>query len=504
MIKKIIIVLVLLINVPSAYAEGIDHEYGRKVFWWTNSYDHFMSYFGVEKSYALVIGVGQYDNKIFTNLPSEKDAIRIKDYLINKSGFDSVRLLTGSKVTRKRIFSLMSGYSIKLTKKDQFLFYWSGHGVTKGQMRRKQGYLAVKTSSKNPATMLSMQNISSWDYNFKAKQTLYLIDACFSGIAASKVMSINQEQTIKRISRPSRQILTAGLENEETIAIQDMDGGVFTRALLDGLDGHADTNKGAFKKDGIVTARELELYIRERVDHERRRVGWKNPITPVLYSFSQFEGDFYFISNKKKLTTNVLKGMPQVKKRVTATGVRIKPLHINTNNISFGRYIVHNDETVTDTKTNLLWKMCSEGQKGMNCAGKPKVFLWNSPSIIMRMKIYFSSKSFAGYNDWRVPTVKEIQSLIYCSNGVYDKKYGGCGGSNSKGIYPRIPKINLSVFPNIGIYQGNIGTSSPYASASLGSYYVDFGDFHADGADGKLSHVYVRLVRDILASDTQK
>lgn len=504
MIKKILIILMLLINTFLVHAEGVDQEYGRKNFWWTNSYDHFMSYFGVEKSYALVVGVGQYNNKIFSNLPSEKDATRIKNYLINKAGFDSVRLITGDKVTRERIYSLMASYSKILTKKDQFLFYWSGHGVTQGQMRRKQGYLAIKTSSKNPATMLSMQNISSWDNNFKAKQTLYLLDACFSGIAASKAMSINQEQTIKRISRPSRQILTAGLENEKTIAIQDMDGGVFTRALLDGLDGHADTNKGIFIKDGIVTARELELYVRKRVDHERRRVGWKNPITPVLYNFSQFEGDFYFISDKKTLSINTLNKNFQVKKEVIATGVKINNNHMKANDLFFGRYIVHDDETVTDTKTHLMWKMCSEGQKGVNCAGKPKVYLWHSPSVITRMKTYFSSKSFAGYNDWRIPTVKEIKSLIYCSNGVYDKKYGGCGGSNEKGIYPRIPKINLNVFPNIGVYQGNVGTSSPYASSSLGSYYVGFGDFHADGADGKLSHVYVRLVRSIRASDAPK
>lgn len=328
---KVFIILVVLATYP-VYATDIDEEYGRKTQWWTASYDKFMSFFGVEKSYALVVGVSQYNSPIFSRLPSENDAVKIKNYLINKAGFDTVHLLTGSKVTRDKIFHLMSNYSRILTEKDRFLFYWSGHGVTKGQARRKQGYLAVKTSTDNPATMLSMRNISSWDGNFRAKQTLYLIDACFSGIAASKAMSINQEQTIKRISRPSRQILTAGLENQQTISIQDLGGGVFTRALLDGLEGRADTNKGHFKKDGVVTARELEEYVRVRVDHERRRVRWQAPITPVLYNFSQFEGDFYFVTNKQKLTTgNIVTKLP-VKAGVIATGVTFNA-SINRNSI---------------------------------------------------------------------------------------------------------------------------------------------------------------------------
>lgn len=325
MINKLSIIIVFFGFLINPLYAGVDREFGGKTFWWTSHYSQFLSHLGIKKSYALVVGVGGYNDNTFAQLPSEQDAVRIKDFLITKGGFDHVRLLTGDKVTRERIHELMNGfYMHNLTNNDRFLFYWSGHGVTAGQSTRKSGYLALKTSSTNPASMLSMYNIRNWDNQLRARQTLYILDACFSGIAAAQAMSPTQEQTIDRVSGPSRQVLTAGLENQQTIAINDLQGGVFTRALLDGLEGRADTNKGNFKKDGVVTARELEAYIRQRVDHERRRVGWQSPITPVLYNFKNYAGDFFFVSNKTKLSKNKLILNHNVPMNgVIATGINI-------------------------------------------------------------------------------------------------------------------------------------------------------------------------------------
>ena len=328
MIRRWLCVFLLFFSSQVSYATGIDEEFGGKSYWWTPHYNELLSYLGLEKSYALVIGVGQYDNNAFDKLPSENDAKLMKDYLINEAGFDSVRLITGDKVTPQRIQSLMlNHYRRVLTEKDRFLFYWSGHGVTESGTGRQQGFLATKSSSPGDiGNMLGMQNLSSWDNLLKAKQTLYLLDACFSGIAASKAMSVRQEQTIERVNRPSRQVLAAGLENEQTIAINDLGSGVFTKALLDGLRGRADSSKGYFKQDGVVTARELEEYVRDRVDRERRRVRWPDQITPVLYNFSQYAGDFFFVWDKRVVKSSVLKkrGNRTVAEGVVAAGTQLR------------------------------------------------------------------------------------------------------------------------------------------------------------------------------------
>lgn len=315
--------LLLCLLVTSISHAGIDEVYEKKTNWWTKAYDELMNQFGIGKSYAIVIGVSQYNDKALTYLPSERDAFRIKEYLINEAGFDQVHLITGEKVTLDTIREYMLDYyPKKLLKNDRFLFYWSGHGLTAGRAGRKLGYLALKESSVNKfSTMISMTNITQWDRHIQAKQTLYLLDACFSGIAASRAMSIRKEQTIQRINRSSRQVFTAGLENQQTVVIDDLGGGVFTRALLDGLRGHADTDKGPFKKDGVVTIRELEEYVRERVDHERRRVRWNKPITPQLYSLSESAGDFFFVSDKRIIKPRLL--LLSANSKIIATGVDV-------------------------------------------------------------------------------------------------------------------------------------------------------------------------------------
>lgn len=73
-------------------------------------------------------------------------------------------------------------------------------------------------------------------------------------------------------------------------------------------------------------------------------------------------------------------------------------------------YIVHIDGTVTDVKTQLMWMRCVEGQEGMQCDGQVLQYSWE---MAMRIPDHLNLRGgFAGYSDWRLPTVSELQSLI--------------------------------------------------------------------------------------------
>jgi len=65
---------------------------------------------------------------------------------------------------------------------------------------------------------------------------------------------------------------------------------------------------------------------------------------------------------------------------------------------SSDRFIDHNNGTITDSKTGLMWA------KNANIAGRTMV--WTEAYK------YCSQLDHAGYNDWRLPSLKELRSLL--------------------------------------------------------------------------------------------
>ena len=293
--------LLALLMPYQALAKGIDHPYtNHSGATWGQTFNRIFNRNDYNKSYALVIGISHYAN--FPDLATQNDAIKMKNFLLNEAGFDVVHLITEDEVTPDKIRAIMEDdLPRRLGSNDRFLFYWSGHGITNKRNGRKQGYLPVSRSRPHQfSSMLNMRDLSYWDSQLQVKQSLYLLDACFSGLASYQVKSSQRNLTIEQISRPSRQILTAGLDNEEAIVIEGM-GSLFTQAVIEGARGMADTSSDGFRKDGIVSARELELYVKNRVAQERHKNRWRKSITPLLTRFKRQPGDFFFYS-KTSLT----------------------------------------------------------------------------------------------------------------------------------------------------------------------------------------------------------
>ena len=136
------------------------------------------------------------------------------------------------------------------------------------------------------------------------------------------------------------------------------------------------------------------------------------------------------------------------------------------------RYSAHGDGTVTDNYTGLRWKVCSEGQTFSSpvatCTGTATSHNWQQALELA------DSASFASFDDWRLPNIAELHSII-----AYDR-------------YD--PAINLAIFPdtNKNLYW----SSTPYSNTSIGAWFVSF-NFGYDGYDNRLNKNFVRLVRSI-------
>ena len=246
-----------------------------------------------QKSYALIVGVSEFED--YTPLPTQADPIRMQEYLINEAGYDYVHVLTDKAATLPRIRELMvEVLPAAMTPDDRFLFYWSGHGVTRDTLRGQSGYLPISSSGYERYTqMISMREFEQWDDLIPASQVLYLLDSCFSGLAGVARKSDLTAVTLEQLSGPARHILTAGTAGEETIAIDRLGGSVFTAAVIDGLRGAAEADN-ALGRDGLISINELQNYVTQRVALERTKAGWPKPITPQLRDLGLNEGAFFF------------------------------------------------------------------------------------------------------------------------------------------------------------------------------------------------------------------
>ncbi len=124
------------------------------------------------------------------------------------------------------------------------------------------------------------------------------------------------------------------------------------------------------------------------------------------------------------------------------------------------------DGTVTHKKTSLIWKRCSEGQTwdSSGCSGTASTHTWAQATA--------TTSSYAGKNDWRLPTQNELLTIVERS------AYG--------------PAINATIFPGTpGAY---FWSASAYAEGSDGAWAVYF-DSGSDYPDHKSLSYYVRLVR---------
>ena len=244
-------------------------------------------------SWALIIGINKYKNVDHLNFAVE-DAIDVKEMLSDKYGFkeSNIKLITDADATKENILAGFNEILKKAGERDRVIIFFAGHGDTyKLPTGGYKGYLIPVDGDLEDLFLsgIAMNTIYEIaDMSF-AKHILYLVDACYGGLAITRGLDreITPQYLEKMTMERGRQVITAGGKDEEVIEKPEWGHSAFTRNLLRGLDDElADENN-----DGFITGDELGGFIKSRVAID---VGGAH--TPQEGRIGSDMGEFVFIS----------------------------------------------------------------------------------------------------------------------------------------------------------------------------------------------------------------
>jgi hypothetical protein len=129
-----------------------------------------------------------------------------------------------------------------------------------------------------------------------------------------------------------------------------------------------------------------------------------------------------------------------------------------------------------DMEINLMWLRFAHGQTWQSGTAQGDAEKVNWKTAFEAVKAFNEQGGYAGYTDWRLPTINELRTLIDNNKG-------------KQGNY-----IDADVFPHNGTW---FWSSSPFPGSSDSAWIVYFGYGHEDyGYED--CYYFVRLVRGVV------
>jgi hypothetical protein len=222
----------------------------------------------IDKRWAVVIGVGQYESADIPDLDyAPSDARAVRDFLQSDAAgpFDEVLYLEDEQATGAAMREALFVFLQQADWDDLVVIYYAGHGAP--DPGRPDNLYLLPTDTDLDA--LAATGFPMWDVKtalrrqIAAERVIVIADACHSaGTADGETVGGGDSNQIaggfQDLFTPSRRLMmTAADTNEFSLEDARWGGhGVFTHFLLDGLRGAGDLDS-----NGIVTFTELFQHV---------------------------------------------------------------------------------------------------------------------------------------------------------------------------------------------------------------------------------------------------
>ena len=280
-----------------------------------------------KESHAFIIGIDAY--KKFSKLRTAiNDAKKLAEILAGQHGFNvHPPLLDASSSDIKLLLKKIIIEKVK--KEDRCLFYFAGHGIAMNSEDKPGGYIIpVDAVQNNTGSFIAMNELYDDINKLPCKHLLLILDCCFSGSFKWSTRfrhigflpnRIFKERFDRFVRDQAWQVITSAGSDQKA---QDYDLGnpdifeeivlgkrdnkrmlhsPFAAALFKGLAGAADLIPEG-EGDGVITASELYLYLREQVEPSTIKISEKIRQTPGIFPLEKHDkGEYVFLCPNHRL-----------------------------------------------------------------------------------------------------------------------------------------------------------------------------------------------------------
>ena len=273
------------------------------------------------RNLAFIIGINNYTNGISPLQNAVNDAKKLVEILREKHEYqvwvclDEVATLSNLNKLLEKILPEQVGEN------DRLLFYFAGHGIALNGDDGPAGYLIPQDAKLNATeTYLPMAKLQESLEKLPCRHFLGILDCCFAGafrwssnrdlLNAPEV--IHKERYDRFITDPAWQVITSAASDQKALDAfalnserrQRGNHSPFAAALIEALAGKADVyppaTNGKPSGDGVITATELYLYLRDAV--EPATEGNRQRQTPGIHPLKKHDkGEYIFLSPEHPL-----------------------------------------------------------------------------------------------------------------------------------------------------------------------------------------------------------
>lgn len=346
---------------------------------------------------AVVIGINSYQNGIPQLGTARQDAEAIAQILKTEYQYD-VTLITDAtnpQATRQNLQWWLEIGLLKATATvtpSRLLFYFAGHGIALNGDDGPQGYLIPQDAKLGDvSTYLPMQQVEASLSQLTCRHCLVILDCCFAGAfrwsSTRKLVPITEtiykERYDRFIQDPAWQVITSAASDQYALDNLDLSGnhGIsrrddqhspFAAALIDALQGAADIypppRSGKPAGDGIITATELYLYLRDSVEIPTDRRNQRQ--TPQIWCLKRHDkGEFIFLPPDHPLNLPPAPSLDELEANNPYRG--LKSYEVKDSALFFGRTALIEKlcDAVSDSPFTVILGASGSGKSSLVKAG---------------------------------------------------------------------------------------------------------------------------------------